>query len=79
MPSSKISNATAWYDELLGTAILVGCIACLTDTNLHVGSYPPFYLFIVVSAIGAAFGAQTGFAINPGAYVADGSSANSIV
>lgn len=65
IPNSNLSNLNIWFDEFIGTAILVGSIACLSDTNVHIGSNLSFHLFIIISAISVAFGAQTGFAINP--------------
>ncbi|PWN38085.1 aquaporin-like protein [Meira miltonrushii] len=65
IPNASLSNLNVWFDEFVGTAILVGMIACLSDTNVHVGSNLSFHLFIIISAIAVAFGPQTGFAINP--------------
>lgn len=65
IPNKNLSSLNVWLDEFIGTAILVGTIACLSDTNVHIGSNISFHLFIVISAIAVAFGSQTGFAINP--------------
>jgi aquaglyceroporin related protein, other eukaryote len=62
-----VPNLTAFFDELLATTMFVlGLLAILDAGN----SAPPHGLlpvavFILVLAIGACLGAQTGFAINP--------------
>jgi aquaglyceroporin related protein len=66
IPAKGLSNFGAWFDEFLGTAVLVGYIFVFTDKNLNPSSNLPFALFLLVAGIAAAFGSQTGFAINPG-------------
>jgi aquaglyceroporin related protein len=66
IPAKGLTPAGAWFDEFLGTAILVGYIFAFTDKNLNPATNLPFALFLLVGGIAAAFGAQTGFAINPG-------------
>lgn len=66
IPAKGLTPAGAWFDEFLGTAILIGYIFAFTDKNLNPSSNLPFALFLLIGGIAAAFGAQTGFAINPG-------------
>lgn len=65
IPSRSISLLTAYFDEFIGTAILIGFIVAFSDDKVHASTSFPFYLFIVVATIASSFGAQTGFAINP--------------
>ncbi|EPQ32059.1 uncharacterized protein PFL1_00257 [Pseudozyma flocculosa PF-1] len=64
-PASSISGFTAWVCEFGATAILVGAIFALTDARNPTGFSVPLGLFILILGIGASFGAQTGYAINP--------------
>lgn len=66
IPAPGLTPYGAWFDEFLGTAVLVGYIFAFTDKNLNPSSNLPFALFLLVGGIAAAFGSQTGFAINPG-------------
>lgn len=66
IPAKGLTLFDAWFDEFLGTAILVGYIFIFTDKNLNPSSNLPFALFLLVAGIAASFGSQTGFAINPG-------------
>jgi len=54
-------------DQIVGTAVLVGCIFALQDEyNAPVkGNLAPLVVGFVVLAIGLSFGANAGFAINP--------------
>lgn len=63
-PKPHISAGTAFYDELLGTAILVGCIFAFTNPALPGQALALAVLFALLG-IAVAVGAQTGFAINP--------------
>ncbi|UZJ52018.1 hypothetical protein CBS101457_001338 [Exobasidium rhododendri] len=65
IPADGLTPFGAWFDEFLGTAILVGYIFVFTDSNLNPPSNLPFAVFLLVAGIAAAFGSQTGFAINP--------------
>ncbi|KAI5115353.1 hypothetical protein M0805_001292 [Coniferiporia weirii] len=64
---SYMSNVSAFWDEFLGTFILL--IVLLAVTDKRNGPAPPglipFALFFVVFGIGMVLGAQTGFAVNP--------------
>ena len=66
IPAQGVTPFGAWFDEFLGTAILVGYIFVFTDKNLNPSANVPFAIFLLVAGIAAALGAQTGFAINPG-------------
>ena len=62
-----VTNVTAWFDEFLGTFVLLMAVCAVTDRNN--GPPPaglvPLCLFFTVFIIGAAIGLQTGWAINP--------------
>jgi MIP family channel proteins len=66
-PSDNISNYTAFYTELLGTAMLVLGIYAITDQrNRPAGPVgAPFAFALLIMALGMAFGMNTGYAINP--------------
>ncbi|KAK7059503.1 aquaporin-like protein [Favolaschia claudopus] len=61
-----MTNVSAFFTELLATAILVLVIVALTNTN---NTAPPalfpLAIFIVMLGIGVSLGMQTGFAMNP--------------
>jgi MIP family channel proteins len=66
-PQPFISTAAGFLNEAVGTALLVGVILGITDTR---NSPPPAGLTpvvvgLLVVAIGASFGWNTGYAINP--------------
>jgi MIP family channel proteins len=54
-------------DQIVGTAVLVAVIFALTDTRNvpPVGGLGPLVVGLLVVAIGAAFGFNSGYAINP--------------
>lgn len=58
---------TAFFDEVLGTALLVGLILAIVDTrNAPVQSnLAPFIIGMLIVAIGMSFGVVSGYAINP--------------
>jgi glycerol uptake facilitator-like aquaporin len=62
-----LTNVSCFFDEFLGTAILLICVLSFTDRSN--GPPPdglvPLALFILVLGIGSALGIQTGYAINP--------------
>ncbi|KAN0060425.1 hypothetical protein ACQY0O_007755 [Thecaphora frezii] len=64
-PASTVSGASAWVEEFLATAVLVGAIFAFTDQRNPVGLSVPIALFVLVLGIGASVGAQTGYAVNP--------------
>lgn len=66
-PKFFVGTFGAFCDEFVGTALLVGLIFALVDgrnqpiqANLN-----PFIIGLLVVAIGASFGLNTGYAINP--------------
>ena len=66
-PKSFVGTFGAFGDEFIGTALLVGLIAAITDTrNQPVqANLNPLIIGFVIVAIGASFGLNTGYAINP--------------
>ncbi len=62
-----ISTSTAFFDQIVGTAILLFLIFALTDTNndAPMSWLAPFIIGLVVVAIGMAWGTNAGYAINP--------------
>ncbi|KAH8106648.1 major intrinsic protein superfamily membrane channel protein [Phellopilus nigrolimitatus] len=62
-----MTNVSAFWDEFLGTFLLVMVLLAVTDRRN--GPPPaglvPLVLFLVVFGVAMAFGAQTRFAINP--------------
>jgi glycerol uptake facilitator protein len=67
---SQAFHGSQWgplLDQIVGTALLVLCIAAIIDPrNLSVkANLGPFIIGLVVAAIGMSFGANAGYAINP--------------
>ncbi|WP_245155095.1 MIP/aquaporin family protein [Nocardioides sp. 1609] len=62
-----VSITTAFADQLLGTAILVFLVLALTTaTNAPpMANLTPWFVGMIVVAIGMAWGANAGYAINP--------------
>ena len=62
-----IGIGTAFLDQVVGTAILLFVILALTDTRNSVpgAGIAPFVIGLLVVAIGMAWGANAGYAINP--------------
>lgn len=55
-----------FIDQVVGTALLVGLIFAITDSNnTPAGGMAPFIIGLVVVAIGISFGGMHGYAINP--------------
>lgn len=66
-PVSVITSANVFFDEYIGTFLLVILILAATDTN-NMAAPPglvPLVVFLALFGIGVSFGAQTGFAVNP--------------
>ncbi|KAI9452000.1 aquaporin [Lactarius psammicola] len=66
-PLTYVSSANCFFDEFIGTFVLVFVVFAISDrynTALH-PSLAPLAIFLVILAIGASFGMQTGYAINP--------------
>ena len=64
---ANVTIATAFFDQIVGTAILVALIAALIDgRNLAPkGNVSALLIGLVVAAIGLAYGTNAGYAINP--------------
>jgi glycerol uptake facilitator protein len=66
-PKPFVGTFGAFCDEFVGTALLVGLIFAITDgRNQPVqGNVNPLIIGLLIVAIGASFGLNTGYAINP--------------
>jgi glycerol uptake facilitator protein len=66
-PKSFVGTFGAFGDEFIGTALLVGLIFAIVDArNQPVqANLNPLVIGLLVVAIGASFGLNTGYAINP--------------
>jgi glycerol uptake facilitator protein len=66
-PKAFVGLFGAFGDEFIGTALLVGLIFAITDgRNQPVqGNLNPLIIGFLVVAIGASFGLNSGYAINP--------------
>lgn len=66
-PKPFVGYFGAFWDEFLGTALLVGLIFALVDTkNQPVqANLNPLIIGFLIVAIGASFGLNSGYAINP--------------
>lgn len=62
-----ISTSTAFFDQIVGTAILLFLILAVTDSknDAPVAWMAPFIVGLIVVAIGMAWGTNAGYAINP--------------
>lgn len=65
--SGPVSIPTAFFDQIVGTAILVFVIFALTTAanNGPLSNLGPVVVGLLVVAIGMAWGANAGYAINP--------------
>src|SRR6266702_7638260 len=66
-PKGFVGTFGAFGDEFIGTALLVGLILAIVDGRnqpVQANLNPPI-IGILIVAIGASFGANTGYAINP--------------
>ncbi len=66
-PKAFVGTFGAFGDEFIGTALLVGLIFAIVDgRNQPVqGNLNPLIIGLLIVAIGASFGLNTGYAINP--------------
>lgn len=65
-PLDFLTKGGQFYDEFVGTALLLFCLyALLDDGNIGAGNLTPLGLFIIVYGIGSSFGSNTCYAINP--------------
>jgi glycerol uptake facilitator protein len=62
-----VSITTAFFDQIVGTAILVFVVFALVTAanNPPMGNMGPLIIGLLVVAIGMAWGANAGYAINP--------------
>ena len=62
-----VGQPTAFLDQLIGTAILVFVVFALTTAwnNPPLANLGPLFVGLLVVAIGMAWGANAGYAINP--------------
>ncbi len=65
--AADVSISSAFVDQVVGTAILVFLVLALTSAwnNPPMANLGPFVIGLVVVAIGMAWGANAGYAINP--------------
>lgn len=63
----EISTSTAFWDQILGTAILLFLVLAVTDprNDAPVAWMAPFVVGLIVVGIGMAWGTNAGYAINP--------------
>jgi glycerol uptake facilitator protein len=55
-----------FFDQVVGTALLVGLIFAVVDKfNAQVSNLAPIVIGLIVVAIGISFGGMNGYAINP--------------
>lgn len=66
-PNEAVSHGTIFGDQLIGTLLLVGTIFALTDkrNNAPNPELLPFVIGFLVLVIGASFGMNCGYGINP--------------
>lgn len=66
-PGEHVSMTTAFFDQVVGTAILVAVIFALTSVvnNPPLSNMGPLLVGILVIGIGMAWGTNAGYAINP--------------
>ena len=66
-PKAFVTYFNAFWDEFLGTALLVALILAIVDArNQPVqGNLNPLIIGFLIVAIGASFGLNSGYAINP--------------
>lgn len=66
-PKPYLSTLGGLVDQIVGTALLVGCIFAISDRRNAAppAGTGPIVVGLLVVAIGAAFGTNSGYAINP--------------
>ncbi|TFA98039.1 putative membrane protein [Trichoderma ghanense] len=65
-PATFLTKSGQFFDEFTGSAILLFCLYALQDDgNIGAGNLLPLGLFFVFYGIGACFGSNTGYAVNP--------------
>lgn len=66
-PQDHVSTAGCFVDQVFGTALLLGCILAITDPH-NMSPAPglrPFLIGLLVHVLGAAYGYNCGYPINP--------------
>ena len=65
---AQVSLTTAWFDQIVGTAILVFIIFAVTNAvnNPPLANLGPVVIGFLVVAIGMAWGANAGLRDQPG-------------
>lgn len=65
-PASFMTTTGQFFSEFIASTLLMFLIYALQDNgNIGAGNLTPLGLFFVVFGIGACFGWETGYAINP--------------
>ncbi|CAH3032116.1 unnamed protein product [Porites evermanni] len=66
-PQPFLSTGNGFGDQVLGTALFVGCVFAITDkkNNAPDKGVAPFIIGLLVFVIGTTFGFNCGYAINP--------------
>lgn len=65
-PASFTTRTGMVFSEIIASAILIIVIFAINDhNNIQAGPLAPIILFFLIFGIGACFGWQTGYAINP--------------
>lgn len=65
-PAAFMTRTGMFFSEVVASAILImGIYAINDENNLPAGDLGPIALFFLIFGIGAAFGWETGYAINP--------------
>ncbi|VVT55690.1 uncharacterized protein SAPINGB_P004693 [Magnusiomyces paraingens] len=65
-PASFMTRTGMVFSEIIGSSILMLCIYAINDSNnMAAGPLGPLILFFLIFGIGASFGWETGYAINP--------------
>ncbi|MEU5790650.1 MIP/aquaporin family protein [Micromonospora purpureochromogenes] len=67
LPGAGVTEWGALRDQIIGTAILLFLVLAVTDArnSLPAGNLAPLIVGLIVVAIGMAFAANAGYAINP--------------
>ncbi|KAI0344425.1 aquaporin [Trametopsis cervina] len=67
LQADYMTNVSAFFDEFIGTCVMVICVMAFTDraNGPPPAGLVPLALFILILGIGSALGFQTGYAINP--------------
>ncbi|KAF5095812.1 hypothetical protein D0Z00_003001 [Geotrichum galactomycetum] len=65
-PAEFMTRTGMFFSELIASALLMLCIYAINDeNNLPAANLGPLILFFLIFGLGASFGWETGYAINP--------------